>query len=116
VPIIEFLLKDGDDAEHQRSGGWSALHWAASYHRFDAVSYLLKIGARPDLTDRHSLTPLHCACFEMSSVSDTDLAKATVELLVAHCPAMIHARGFVWAIAPSYSHHQWLWGSHYTPT
>jgi ankyrin repeat protein len=92
VTIIEYLLKAGGDVEEEGHGKWRALHWAASYHRFEAVSYLLKIGARPDPRDTDFLTPLHCACFEPSSKFETDRAKATVELLIAHCPAMIHAR------------------------
>ena len=61
IPIIELLLRRGEDADHRNRDGWSAIHWAAEEGHLEIVDRLLNAGANPDAVSSYGTSPLHCA-------------------------------------------------------
>lgn len=58
------LLREGVDVNCQHPEfGWTALHYASGYGRFDITQELLKSGARPDIKDYRHCTALHETAF-----------------------------------------------------
>ena len=51
----------GEPVDATNSGGMTALHWAATNGRLEAVRYLLQRGATVDVPTNYKATALHCA-------------------------------------------------------
>ena len=61
IPIIELLLRRGEDVNHRNRDGWSAIHWAAEEGHLEIVDRLLNAGANPNAVSSYGTSPLHCA-------------------------------------------------------
>ena len=59
----------------------TALHWAASIGAADYVEMLLKMGAKPDLSDVEGKLPLHWAVSVQKSRENDEVRMASLELL-----------------------------------
>jgi uncharacterized protein len=59
--VIDFLLKQGADIDHQDAQGNTPLHTAIRHDQRVAVKYLLNKGARLDLVNQAGETPLGMA-------------------------------------------------------
>ena len=58
--MVELLLSHGADPRLEASGGFTALHFAATFNHWQAIETLLRHGASPNVrTDDTGDTPLH---------------------------------------------------------
>ncbi|MEI0603013.1 ankyrin repeat domain-containing protein [Brachyspira alvinipulli] len=62
--IIKEIASHSDNIDDIDNNGRTALHWAVYYNKYDAVAALIELGAKTNIKDDYSLTPLDIAQYE----------------------------------------------------
>ncbi|UOG73127.1 ankyrin repeat domain-containing protein [Hymenobacter tibetensis] len=63
TPILEWLIDNGANSNHQDRNGYCALHFAGQEKQFECAELLLTKGANLELPDIHGNTPIWTALF-----------------------------------------------------
>lgn len=63
IGLLEWLVEQGANPDHQDRIGYSALHFAGQNSLVDIARFLLEKGANPNLQDNHGNSPLWTAVF-----------------------------------------------------
>lgn len=82
--IVEWLLKNGADCNHQDRNGWSNLHSAVQNGKIELIKMLLANGATLTLVDEHGNEPLWTACHQACLAKRSDDCFEIIRLLVTH--------------------------------
>ena len=61
--LLDWLIKNGANIDHQDRNGYSALHFAGQQNSFDSAKLLLDNGANINLKDKHGNPPIWTAIF-----------------------------------------------------
>lgn len=61
VNLVQFLIDYGADINAKDKYGWTPLHYAVLYERYDAARFFLDKGADPNVEEINGRTPLYCA-------------------------------------------------------
>lgn len=63
IGLLEWLVEQGANPDHQDRIGYSALHFAGQNRLVEIARFLLEKGANPNLQDNHGNSPLWTAVF-----------------------------------------------------
>jgi ankyrin repeat protein len=77
VSILNWLLDNGANANHQDRNGYCALHFAGQEKQLACAQLLLQHGADLELADRHGNTPVWTALF--NAKADFQLANLYIQ-------------------------------------
>lgn len=62
--VKKIVDEPGFDVNAELLNGRGPLHYAADYGQADVIEHLISKGAKPDLPDKHGITPLLAAVWE----------------------------------------------------
>jgi len=63
IELLDLLIKNGANMNHQDRNGYCALHFAGQQKHFDSAKLLIDNGANINLTDIHGNSPISTAIF-----------------------------------------------------
>lgn len=87
--LINYLIDNGANINHQDRIGYSALHFCAQEKLVDIADHLLAKGANPNLVDLHGNSPLWTAVFN----SKTEMGVVQTLLLHGANPDIVNNHG-----------------------
>ncbi|KNC23116.1 hypothetical protein FF38_13744 [Lucilia cuprina] len=61
---VQSLIREKSIDINSELNGRYPLHYAADYGQYDVLDYLISIGAKVNVTDKHEITPLLAAIWE----------------------------------------------------
>ncbi|CAI4225715.1 unnamed protein product [Auanema sp. JU1783] len=70
IPVIDFLLKQGADAEARTNDGWTPLLSAANWANFEVIGCLLSHGVDPNALSHGRVSALHLAIQSKNEIED----------------------------------------------